>query len=135
MHVLYAKADALSREVIGAAIEVHRIMGPGLIESVYERCLKRERELRGIRATKQMAVSVEYKGLVFEDNLRCDLLIEGCLLVELKTVETLHPVNKAQLLSYMKLLDVPVGLLMNFHEPLLKQGIHRLVLSGANQSP
>jgi GxxExxY protein len=135
MHVLYAKADALSGEVVGAAIEVHRIMGPGLIESVYERCLQRELELRGIRAAKQMAVSIEYKGLVFEDTLRCDMLAEDCLLLELKAVETLHPVNKAQLLSYMKILNVPVGLLINFHEPLLKQGIHRLVLPGANQSP
>ena len=133
MHGLYAKADALSKEVIGAAIEVHRVMGPGLIESVYEKCLQRELELRGIPATKQMAVSVEYKGLVFEDNLRCDLLIEDCLLVELKAVETLHPVSKAQLLSYMRLLDIPVGLLINFHETLLKQGVHRLVLPGANR--
>ena len=111
MHVLYAKADALSREVIGAAIEVHRVMGPGLIESVYEKCLQRELELRGLKVAKQMSVTVEYKGLVFEDNLRCDLLVEDCLLVELKAVETLHPVNKAQLLSYMRLLDVPIGLL------------------------
>ena len=109
MHKLYAKADALSKEVIGAAIEVHRVMGPGLIESVYERCLQRELELRGIRATKQMAVTIEYKGLVFADNLRCDLLVEQCLLVELKAVETLHPVSKAQILSYMKVLDVPIG--------------------------
>jgi GxxExxY protein len=135
MHELYTKADALSKEVIGAAIEVHRVMGPGLIESVYEKCLQRELELRGIEAAKQMAVSVEYKGLVFEDNLRCDLLVEGCLLIELKAVETLHPVSKAQLLSYMRLLNVPVGLLINFHEALLKQGVHRLVLPGANQNP
>jgi GxxExxY protein len=135
MHVFYDKADALSGEVIGAAMEVHRITGPGLIESVYERCLQRELELRGIRATKQMEVSVEYKGLIFEDTLRCDMLVEDCLLLELKAVEKLHPVNKAQLLSYMRLLDVPVGLLINFHESLLKQGIHRLVLPGANQIP
>jgi GxxExxY protein len=89
--------------------------------------------LRGIKAAKQMAVTVEYKGLVFEDNLRCDLLIEDCLLIELKAVETLHPVSKAQLLSYMRLLDVPIGLLINFHEALLKQGVHRLYLPGSNQ--
>ena len=135
MHELYTKADALSKEVIGAAIEVHRVMGPGLIESVYEKCLQRELEFRGIKAAKQMAVSVEYKGLVFEDNLRCDLLVEECLLIELKAVETLHPVSKAQLLSYMRLLNVPVGLLINFHEALLKQGVHRLVLPGANRNP
>ena len=135
MHELYTKADALSKEVIGAAIEVHRVMGPGLIESVYEKCLQRELEFRGIKAAKQMAVSVEYKGLVFEDNLRCDLLVEECLLIELKAVETLHPVSKAQLLSYMRLLNVPVRLLINFHEALLKQGVHRLVLPGANRNP
>ena len=134
MHKLYAKADALSKEVIGAAIEVHRAMGPGLIESVYEKCLQRELELRGLRVAKQMAVTVEYKGLVFEDNLRCDLLVEDCLLVELKAVEALHPVSKAQLLSYMRLLDVPVGLLINFHETLLKRGVHRLYLPGANRA-
>ena len=133
MHKLYAKADALSKEVIGAAIEVHRVMGPGLIESVYEKCLQRELGLRGVRVAKQMAVTVEYKGLVFEDNLRCDLLVEDCLLVELKAVEVLHPVSKAQLLSYMRLLDVPVGLLINFHETLLKRGVHRLYLPGANR--
>ena len=135
MHKLYAKADALSKEVIWAAIEVHRVLGPGLMESVYEKCLQRELELRGIKATKQMAVSVEYKGLVFEDNLQCDLLVDDCLLVELKAVETLHPVSKAQPLSYMRLLDIPVGLLINFHEALLKQGVHRLVLPRANQNP
>ena len=81
-----------------------------------------------------MAVSVEYKGLVFEENLRCDLLVADCLLLELKAVETLHPASKAQLLSDMRLLIVPIGLLINFHEALLKQGVHRLVLPGANQN-
>jgi GxxExxY protein len=134
MHALYTKADALSKEVIGAAIEVHRVLGPGLMESVYEKCLQRELELRGIKSAKQIAVTVEYKGLVFDDNLRCDLLVEECLLVELKAVETLHPISKAQLLSYMRLLNVPIGLLINFHEALLKQGVHRLYLPGSNQA-
>ena len=133
MHALFAKADALSKDVIGAGIEVHRVLGPGLMESVYEKCLQRELELRGIKAAKQVAVAVEYKGLVFDDTLRCDLLVEDCLLVELKAIEALHPVSKAQLLSYMRLLNVPIGLLINFHEALLKQGIHRLYLPGANQ--
>jgi len=133
MHTLFAKADALSKDVIGAAIEVHRVLGPGLMESVYEKCLQRELELRGIKASKQIAVTVEYKGLVFDDNLRCDLLVEECLLLELKAVETLHPVSKARLLSYLRLLNVPIGLLINFHEALLKQGVHRLCLPGANQ--
>ena len=133
MHPLYKKADRLSSEVIGAAIEVHRNKGPGLIESIYERCLMRELELRSIPATTQKIVRVEYKGLVFDEPLRFDLLVEDCLLVESKAVEVLHPSSKAQLFSYMKLLDVPIGLLINFHEPVLKNGIFRMILPGANQ--
>ena len=133
MHRLYEKADMLSGKVIGAAIEVHRHKGPGLIESIYERCLLRELELRSIPATTQKIVRVEYKGLVFDEPLRFDLLVDDCLLVELKAVETLHPSSKAQLFSYMKLLDIPIGLLINFHEPVLKNGIFRMILPGANQ--
>jgi len=134
MHPLYEKADRLSSEVIGAAIEVHRNKGPGLIESIYERCLLRELELRFIPATTQKIVRVEYKGLVFDESLRFDLLVDDCLLVELKAVEVLHPSSKAQLFSYMKLLDVPIGLLINFHEPVLKNGISRMILPGAKDA-
>ena len=134
MHPLYQKADRLSSEVIGAAIEVHRDKGPGLIESIYERCMLRELQLRSIPATTQKLVRVEYKGLVFDEPLRFDLLVNDCLLVELKAVEILHPSSKAQLLSYMKLLDIPIGLLINFHEPLLKNGISRMILPGVNQT-
>ena len=131
---MYEKADRLSRELIGAAIEVHRNKGPGLIESIYERCLLRELELRSIPATTQEFVRVEYKGLVFDEPLRFDLLVDGCLLVELKAVEVLHPSSKAQLFSYMKLLDIPIGLLINFHEPILKNGIFRMILPGAKDT-
>jgi GxxExxY protein len=134
MHPLYEKADRLSSEVIGAAIEVHRNKGPGLIESIYERCLLRELELRSIPATMQKIVRVEYKGLVFDEPLRFDLLVDDCLLVELKAVEVLHPYSKAQLFSYMKLLDIPIGLLINFHEPILKNGIFRMILPGAKDT-
>ena len=134
VHPLYEKADKLSSEVIGAAIEVHRDKGPGLIESIYERCMLRELELRSIPATTQKLVRVEYKGLVFDEPLRFDLLVDECLLVELKAVEILHPSSKAQLFSYMKLLDIPIGLLINFHEPVLKNGISRMILPGANQT-
>jgi GxxExxY protein len=133
MHPAYEKADHLSGEVLGAAIEVHRHKGPGLIESICERCLLRESELRSISATTQKIVRVEYKGLVFHEPLRFDLLVDDCLLVELKAVEILHPSSKAQLFSYMKLLDIPIGLLINFHEPVLKNGIFRMILPGANQ--
>jgi GxxExxY protein len=134
MHPLYEKAHRLSHEVIGAAIEVHRQKGLGLIESIYERCLLRELELRSIPAATQKIVRVEYKGLVFDEPLRFDLLVGDCLLVELKAVEVLHPSSKAQLFSYMKLLDIPIGLLINFHEAVLKNGIFRMILPGVKDT-
>jgi GxxExxY protein len=134
MHPLYEKADKLSSKVIGVAIEVHRHKGPGLIESIYERCMLRELELRSIPATTQKLICVEYKGLVFDEPLRFDLLVDECLLVELKAVEILYPSSKAQLFSHMKLLNIPIGLLINFHEPVLKNGISRMILPGANRA-
>jgi len=133
MHPLFAKADKLSYEIIGAAIEVHRLKGPGLIESIYEKCLCRELDLRKISCVNQKTVLIEYKGYTSEEPLRFDLLVENCLLVELKSVEQVLPVHKAQLLSYMKLLDIPLGLLINFHEPKLTDGISRLLLPGAGR--
>jgi GxxExxY protein len=94
----------------------------------------RELELRSIPATTQKLVRIEYEGLVFDEPLRFDLLVDECLLLELKAVEILHPSSKAQLFSYMKLLDIPIGLLINFHEPVLKNGISRRILPGANQT-
>jgi GxxExxY protein len=105
-----------------------------LIESIYERYMVRELELRSIPATTQQLVRIQYKGIVFDEPLRFDILVDSCLLLELKAVEALHPFSKAQLFSYMKLLDVPVGLLINFHEPVLKNGISRMILPGANQT-
>ena len=133
MHAGFKRADRLSHEAIGAAIEVHRVKGAGLIESIYERCLMRELELRNIATINQRLVEVEYKGLVFEEPLRFDILAEDCLLLELKCVHELLPIHKAQLLSYMKLLDIPLGLLINFHEPKLIDGIVRMILPGANR--
>lgn len=131
MHPDYERADQLSREVIGAAIEVHRLMGPGLIESIYEKCLIQELRIRGIPVINQQYVKIEYKGLVFEEELKFDLLVDGALLLELKAVQEIIPVHKAQLLSYMKLLNVPIGLVMNFHELKLVDGVHRMILQGA----
>ena len=133
MHPLFTKADELSRIAIGAAIEVHRLKGPGLIESIYERCLMRELELRQVTAVNQRLVRIEYKGLVFDEPLRFDVLIENCLLLELKCVQEILPIHKAQLLSYMKLLDIPLGLIINFHEVKLVDGVVRMILPGANQ--
>jgi GxxExxY protein len=133
MHPLYQKADKLSHAAIGAAIEVHRIKGPGLLESIYERCLMRELSLRHIATVNQRAVTIEYKGLVFEEALRCDVVVENCLLLELKSAQEILPIHKAQLLSYMKLQDIPVGLILNFHELKLTDGVVRMILPGANQ--
>jgi GxxExxY protein len=133
MHPLFPKADELSRAVIGAAIEVHRLKGPGLIESIYEKCLMRELSLQNLLTVNQRVVRIEYKGFIFEEPLRFDVLVEECLLLELKSVQEVLPIHKAQLLSFMKLLDIPVGLLINFHEMKLVDGIHRMILPGANQ--
>ena len=133
MHPRYLEADALSKDVIGAGIEVHRVLGPGLLESIYEKCLLRELELRGRTALTQEAVTVEYKRICFTEKLKFDVLVDGCLLLEVKAVQEVHPVHKAQLLSYMKLLDVPIGLVMNFHEMKLIDGISRMLLPGANR--
>ena len=132
MHPLFAKADAITRSVIGGAIEVHRALGPGLLESIYERCLAHELKLRGLECISQKQVAVVYKDLRFEEALRFDLLVDGCLLLELKAVQEVHPIHKAQLLSYMKPLDVPPGLLINFHEETLIDGVHRMLLPRAN---
>jgi GxxExxY protein len=133
VHPQFSKAHELSRIVISAASEVHRLKGPGLIESIYERCLIRALELRGVSALNQRVVKVEYKGLVFEEGLRLDVLVEGCLLLELKCVQEILPVHKAQILSYMRLLDVPIGLVLNFHEPKLAGGVARVILPEANR--
>jgi len=116
-----------------AAIEVHRDKGPGLIESIYEWCLMTKLGIRGLAHATQKTVLIEYKGFTREEPLRFDLLVEDCVLVEAKAVERVLPIHKAQLLSYMKLLNVPVGLLINFHEIKVSDGISRLILPGANR--
>jgi GxxExxY protein len=122
------RAHAWSHLVIGAAIEVHRIKGPGLIESIYSKCFLRECDLRSIPVRRELLVPIEYKGHVFEEPLRLDFLVDDVLILEFKVVEEVLPIHKAQLLSYMKLLNVPLGLLINFHEILLKDGITRMTL-------
>jgi GxxExxY protein len=133
MHSFFKRADELSHDATGAAIEVHREKGPGLIESIYEKCLLRELSLRNVVFASQQLVKIEYKGIIFEEPLRFDILIEGCLLLELKCVQEILPIHKAQLLSYMKLLNVPVGLIFNFHELKLTDGLVRMILPGANR--
>jgi GxxExxY protein len=132
MHPLFERANFLSRDVIGAAIEVHRDKGPGLNEPVYEWCLLCELSLRRLATESQRVIPIRYKGFVREEPLRFDVLVEGCLLVEAKAVEKIVPLHKAQLLTYMKLLNVPLGLSINFNVSTLTDGLHRLILRGAD---
>ena len=123
--------DALNKitgEVIGAAIEVHKMLGPGLLENVYEKCLCRELELRGIPHESQKDLPVKYKGIELDCGYRMDIVMPNELIVELKACESLLPVHEAQLLTYLKLTKTKLGLLINFNVPLLKNGIKRLAL-------
>ncbi|MGH7945028.1 MAG: GxxExxY protein [Opitutaceae bacterium] len=119
----------MTEQIIGAAIEVHRDKGPGLIESIYEWCMMRELELRQLSVTNQRVVQITYKGFSKEEPLRFDMLVAGCVLVEAKSVEHILPIHKAQLLSYMKLIDVPLGLLINFNVNRLVDGVSRLIIA------
>lgn len=118
---------ALSGEVIGAAIEVHRLLGPGLLESAYELALERELVLRGHIVERQKPVPMEYKGVALGDGFRLDLLVDDCLLVEIKAVDHLLSIHEAQLLTYLRLTAKRFGLLINFNEKILKAGIKRIV--------
>jgi GxxExxY protein len=132
MHPLFLKASGLTQMIIGGAIEVHRDKGPGLVESIYEWCLMRELELRKLATANQKIIRISYKGFVRDEPLRFDVLVEECVLVEAKAVEQVLPIHKAQLLSYMKLLNVPLGLLINFNVGKLTDGVSRLILPGAD---
>jgi GxxExxY protein len=120
--------NTITERIIGAAIEVHRELGPGLLESVYEAALAYELTLQGLSIERQKEQPVRYKGLLIETGFRIDVLIEGQVVVELKAVESILPIHEAQLLTYLKLSNCRVGLLINFNVPLLKQGIKRFAL-------
>jgi GxxExxY protein len=122
------KFDGLSNQVIGCAIEVHRTLGPGLLESTYEQCLAYELHTVGIAFTRQKSLPVNYKGVDLECGYRLDLIIENKLIVELKSVDKLQKIHEAQILTYMRLAHLAVGLLINFNTVLLKDGIRRFVL-------
>jgi GxxExxY protein len=119
--------ERLTGEIIGAAIEVHRQLGPGLLESSSQACLARELELRGIQFEYEKPLPLEYKGVRLECGYRIDLLVAGLVIVEVKSVEALAPIHEAQLLTYLKLTGVKIGLLINFNVVVLKNGIRRLV--------
>lgn len=116
----------LTGKVIGAAIEVHKVLGPGLLESAYEECLCHELKLKEIPFERQKDLPIEYKGIKLSCGYRLDIVVEKNLIVELKSCESLEPIHEAQLLTYLKLTGIKIGLLINFNVPVLKDGIKRL---------
>lgn len=122
------EVDDVARVVVDSAFKVHTTLGPGLLESVYEVCLERELSKRGLKTERQISLPVIYDGENLDAGLRLDLLIEDCLVIELKAVEAILPVHKAQLLTYLKLTGHRLGLLINFNVPLIKDGIKRIAL-------
>ena len=119
--------EDISSVVVDTAFQLHRDMGPGLLESVYEAVLARMLERRGLRVERQKAASFDFDGMHFDEGLRVDLLVDGCFVVELKSVEKLSPVHAKQLLTYLRLLNLPVGLLINFGAATFKEGVRRVV--------
>ena len=122
------KNEQLTEAVIGAAIEVHRTLGPGLLESAYEQCLCRELELRGLKFERQVSLPVSYKGVKLDCGYRLDIVVEDVVVVEVQSVEKLLTIHEAQLLTYLRLSGRAVGLLLNFNEATLKDGLIRRVL-------
>lgn len=123
-----ADIDAIAREIVDAALKVHRTLGPGLLESVYEQCLLHELNKRGLKPKRQVSLPIVYDGVKLDAELRIDLLVSGSVIVETKSVETLLPIHQSQLLTYLKLSGRRLGLLINFNVPLLKDGIRRLAV-------
>ncbi len=122
------KRDPLTEKVIGCAIEVHRILGPGLLESAYQHCLLLELRNQGLTVESEVPMPVNYKGEILDCGYRIDMLVEKSLIVELKAVEALLPIHEAQILSYMKLSGIRIGLLVNFHQSRLVDGLKRFIL-------
>ena len=120
--------NSISDKIIGAAIEVHKELGPGLLESVYEVCLYQELKKQGVSVDCQVDLPIIYKGEITNKTYRIDMLVENCVIVELKSVDTVNPIHEAQLLTYMKLLNINLGLLINFNVDILKKGIKRRIL-------
>jgi GxxExxY protein len=118
--------NVLTHDIIGSAIEVHRCLGPGLLESIYLECLCHELRMRNIVFDREVPLPLRYKGLVLDHSYRLDLLVGGCIVVELKSVEKLLPIHEAQLLTYLKVKRLPLGLLLNFNVPTLRSGIVRI---------
>ena len=120
-------ANGITEKIIGAAIEVHRALGPGLLESAYEECLAHELGMQRVRFNRQQALPITYKGVKLDCGYRLDFVVEGRVIVELKAVEKIIPIHEAQLLTYLRLSRLKWGLLLNFHTPVLRNGIRRMV--------
>ena len=119
--------NKLSNKIIGAAIEVHKTLGPGLLESAYEQCLCHELKIRGISFEREKQLPVVYKGLKLDSGYRLDVVIEDAILLELKSCEKIEPIHRAQLLTYLKLSGISLGLILNFNVPVMRDGIVRIV--------
>jgi GxxExxY protein len=119
--------DRLSHRVIGCALEVHRHLGPGLLESVYEQCLSHELSRNGVAHELQHRLPIRYKEVQLDCGYRIDVFVENSLIIELKSIEQIHPIHEAQVLTYMRLAGVKTGLLVNFNVPILKEGLKRFV--------
>jgi GxxExxY protein len=127
MNELSEELNNLSYQIIGCAIEVHRILGPGLLESAYQNCLIYELKKAGLKVEKEISLPIVYKNIELNHGYRIDLLVNEQIVIELKTVEELTDVHKAQVLTYLKLGDFPLGLLINFHSKILKNNIKRYI--------
>ena len=125
-----AEWNLISHQILGCCLAIHKELGPGLLESVYEDCLAWEMTKRGLGYSRQHTVPIYYDKHLVGEPLRLDFLVEDKVIVEVKAVETLHPVFTAQVLSYLRLCEKPLGLLVNFHTTLMKNGVHRLILPG-----
>ena len=121
------KENEITNKIIQTSIEIHKNLGPGLLESVYEKCLQRDLQELGLHVVSQLGVPLQYKDQNFEIGYRLDLLVENKIIIEIKSIENLAPVHFSQLLTYLKLMDKRVGLLINFNSKYLKEGLHRLV--------
>ena len=119
--------NQLSSKIIGAAIEVHKCLGPGLLESTYEECLCHELNIQGLSFEKQKALSIGYKGKKLDCGYRLDIVVDNTIILELKSCERIEPIHKAQLLTYLKLSGLKLGLILNFNVPIMKDGIVRIV--------
>lgn len=128
LNTLSVKTELLAKEVVDIAFKIHKELGPGFLESVYEKCFCYELSQRSISFSRQQSVEIVYGGLIISDGLRIDIMVDNEIIIELKAQENYHPVWEAQLMSYLKLSNKRLGFLINFHVPLIKNGIKRIIL-------